>query len=308
MEPLVSIIIVTYKNFEYIEKVLDSIFMQDYPNIQLIITDDGSPNWEKAKPEIEHYIQFCKKANVKSIKLLHTSHNQGSVKNINNGMKNADGKYFKPIAQDDLLSKPDSITRFVKLASKSKTDVVCTAVEKIEEQTGRIIRIIPAKRRIVRLNNLDSKSLNRKFWNNCIIPATGTFYHRDIFERVGYYDEGYVFLEDHPFWIKISRLGEKIYFSDEILTKYRTGGMSSGSNPDLLQRIKEDYFRIIENEIEPYSSGLLFNIGNKLRRRRANFVFHFIEDKYDKKKILYLGLRYFDSAVYYFFRSIVERL
>ena len=37
---LVSIIILSYKNLEYIEETIDSILIQSYKNIELIIGDD----------------------------------------------------------------------------------------------------------------------------------------------------------------------------------------------------------------------------------------------------------------------------
>ena len=46
MEKLVSVVILTYKNFGGIEKNLNSIFEQDYPNIEIIISDDCSGNFD----------------------------------------------------------------------------------------------------------------------------------------------------------------------------------------------------------------------------------------------------------------------
>ena len=45
--PLVTIILMTYKKFDNIFKALDSVFCQTYSNIELIVTDDGSPNFPK---------------------------------------------------------------------------------------------------------------------------------------------------------------------------------------------------------------------------------------------------------------------
>ena len=45
----------TYKKFDYLYEALDSVFIQDYPNIEIIIGDDCSP--EFPRKEIDQYIE-----------------------------------------------------------------------------------------------------------------------------------------------------------------------------------------------------------------------------------------------------------
>ena len=49
-----TVILTNYNGEEYIYNALDSIFIQDYPNIQLIITDDSSTNFDQSS--LEKYI------------------------------------------------------------------------------------------------------------------------------------------------------------------------------------------------------------------------------------------------------------
>ena len=42
LKPLVSVVTATYRNFDHLKETMRSVFQQDYPCIEYIITDDGS--------------------------------------------------------------------------------------------------------------------------------------------------------------------------------------------------------------------------------------------------------------------------
>ena len=45
--PLISIIVLSYNNSTYIFESINSILQQNYKNIELIITDDGTQDFNK---------------------------------------------------------------------------------------------------------------------------------------------------------------------------------------------------------------------------------------------------------------------
>ena len=96
-----TLISISYNNFETIKAHIESIMKQDFDNYELIFQDDGSTDY---KPEmIEDLMpeEYRKRHNVR---LYHNEKNQGTVKNINIGVSHSNGKIIMPMAVDDYFS------------------------------------------------------------------------------------------------------------------------------------------------------------------------------------------------------------
>ena len=90
----ISIIIPNYNSQEYITECLDSVLNQDYPNIEVIVIDDGSTDHSLEK--IQPYLD--------KITLI-TQVNQGACIARNAGLRIASGEYIKFLDSDDYLEK-----------------------------------------------------------------------------------------------------------------------------------------------------------------------------------------------------------
>ena len=63
--PLISVLVLCYKNRALLNGMLKSIAMQKYPNIQLIVSDDGSSDF--FVDEVKNYIASLKADNIREI-------------------------------------------------------------------------------------------------------------------------------------------------------------------------------------------------------------------------------------------------
>lgn len=95
---LVSIGLPTYKCESRIRKILDVLLGQDYQNIELIISDDASP--DEGYKIIEEYAQKDKR-----IKFFRQLKNIGYLRNFELVLKEAKGEYFMWAADDDNWEK-----------------------------------------------------------------------------------------------------------------------------------------------------------------------------------------------------------
>lgn len=97
--PLVSVGIPTYNNPSGLRNTLNSISNQTYKNVEIIVSDNGSPGNETRNAVME----FAKKD--KRIKYFRQKKNEGSIFNFKFVLKKAKGEYFMWAADDDFWEK-----------------------------------------------------------------------------------------------------------------------------------------------------------------------------------------------------------
>ncbi len=96
MKPeLISIIVPIYNVERYLPRCLDSIIEQTYPNIEIMLVDDGSP--DNSGVICDKYAQHDER-----IRVFHIS-NGGVAKARQLGVKNSSGKYIVFVDPDDWL-------------------------------------------------------------------------------------------------------------------------------------------------------------------------------------------------------------
>ena len=93
-KPLVSIALCTYNGERYITSQLDTIINQTYPNIEIIVVDDGST--DQTLSILKTYEEAGK------IKLYKNQTNLGFIKNFEKAISLCKGEYIALSDQDDL--------------------------------------------------------------------------------------------------------------------------------------------------------------------------------------------------------------
>lgn len=105
MYPLVSIGVPTYNRNVGITKTLESIWTQDYPNIEILISDNHSTD------NTSEIIEGLRRDHPE-IKFWRQESNKGMIANFEFVLRQATGKYFMWVADDDKL-EPGIIQRYV---------------------------------------------------------------------------------------------------------------------------------------------------------------------------------------------------
>jgi len=128
--PLVSVIITNYNYGQYISKAIESVIAQTYPNIELVIINDGST-------DNSHQIikSLIKKNPGKNIRYINRA-NKGVVYTRNEGIELARGEFISYLDADDYFNK-SYINKSYQIAKEYNADVVYPNWHFVGEWLGR---------------------------------------------------------------------------------------------------------------------------------------------------------------------------
>lgn len=126
MDKKVSVIIPTYNSDKYLKKCIESILLQTYKNIEIIIINDGSTD------KTDDIVKKYEDERIKYYK----NKNQGIGKSRNYGIKQSTGEYIMFVDSDDYIDE-SAVEEMIKKITDSNLDMlVCDfyKIEKVKEE------------------------------------------------------------------------------------------------------------------------------------------------------------------------------
>ncbi|GGE44387.1 glycosyl transferase family 2 [Pedobacter psychrotolerans] len=229
--PLVSICIPAYNAAKYIAETLNSVFLQTYENIEVIIVNDGS---EDDTLEILN--------NYTSNKVIVINQeNRGQCAAANRAFEQSNGDYIKFLDADDLLS-----ANFIEdqvIALRNTSNVIASAswgrfynndVNTFKLSTEEVWKDMKSiewlKTSLASGNNMMQCGL----W---LIP-------RNILLISGLWDERLNLINDFEFFIRVLLKSKEIRFVKDAILYYRSGIENSLSNQKTKKAYESAYLSI----------------------------------------------------------------
>ena len=232
-EKLFSVVILCYRHFEYLFSTIDSVLAQNYPQIELIISDDGSKNFPKG--ELERYLTAKRKTNIKYVQIRQEKENVGTVKHLNHVLPLCKGDFIVALAGDDALFDECVLSKYVEGFSSAPEDCLIqmaqTAMFDEKLSTIESFYVGPIVRKAIERTKESTDELLRLLISEgACLPSTSTCFKREFFERFGKFDESYVLIEDYPMHVRLAEEGWVIHYNNFIAIKHRHGGISHGQH------------------------------------------------------------------------------
>jgi len=201
VEVKVSVIIPTYNRAKFLEEAINSVLNQTYKDFEIIVVDDGSTdNTKEIIRKFGEIIYIYQK-------------NKGVSSARNKGIKMSRGEYIAFLDSDDLWLKR-KLEKQMKIFEKYPENKICHTNE-IWIRDGK--RINQGKRHQKYGGYIFDKVLPL-----CIISPSSVVIKREVFEKVGLFDERLKVCEDYDMWLRICA-HYKVYFLDEPLIIKRGG-------------------------------------------------------------------------------------
>ncbi len=238
--PLISVIITTYNRENLVLRALKSVLSQTFKDFEVLLVDDGSTdNTHKAIQEIQ-------KEDKRVVYVY--QENKGWPSALNTGLSNAQGRYIAFLDSDDewLPEKLEKQISFLE-NNKSFDGVTCY---------GNIILDDKEKIKLGVLKQSDDYNNQLKNFINGDFPSipSSLLLKKEIFEKVGYYDEFLKLSTDADMMIRIFKAGFKIGVIKEVLFNYYihkqnlTGITAEAKIKNINQRIKETIYILKKNK------------------------------------------------------------
>ena len=234
--PLVSIVVASYNASKTIIETLDSIKNQTYSPLELIIADDCSQDDTAIK--CEEWLAENQNRFVRS-KLIVNEENKGISANFNIGVRASSGEWIKIFGDDILL--PDAIEQNVAFVAKNDCNIVISRMIFFSDETKEVIKVHPQENYILPVSNHDQYIA--QIQNNLGTPSPTWFYKRELYDKLGGYDEHYRLFDDIPFDYKILKSGNCFSYMPQVTVLYRITNTSVSNNKKLNGRQKQLSFK-----------------------------------------------------------------
>jgi alpha-1,3-rhamnosyltransferase len=230
--PLVSVLIPAYNHERFVAQSLDSVIEESYPNKEIVIINDGSPDGT------HHVISDWINKKGRQISVRYVSReNKGLTRTLNELIGLAKGEYVVILPSDDYLMNDGIISRYNCLKRNSGKYAVFGDCIVIDDNGGKLFESGLASYYRGRKKNLaDGRLLPYEIIFNWCIPGPVFMARREVYRLVGTYDESLI-VEDWDFYLRLAAK-DLLVFLDRTVAAYRiheTNSISSISAPDFIK-------------------------------------------------------------------------
>lgn len=195
--PKVSVLIPHYNMHDYLPNAIQSVANQDYPNIELIIIDDGSDHTLDQTQLSDIHIDYT---------FLEIDHS-GKPQAVNNGFELATGDYFTILDADDKLP-PKSILQRITALKNHKADLCIGSFEVHYDGSRQAVRSISYS--IPKIK----QEIIRDFLGSIISPfhQNAMLFSKELLQRVSGMDPQMLRGQDKDFAVRLIKSSKGIAY------------------------------------------------------------------------------------------------
>jgi glycosyltransferase involved in cell wall biosynthesis len=280
-EPLVSVVIPAYNYARYLPEAIDSVLNQEYPNIELIVLDDGST--DRTIEVLKGY----------GDQFYWESHpNMGQANTLNKGWRLAKGEILAYLSADDFLL-PEAVSACVECLRVNADAVLCYPDFQLVDSESRVVRfVVPPE--------YSYQEMVTKF---VTAPSAGAFFRRSAYVKAGEWDPALRLAPDYDYWLRLGLNGRFVHIQEN-LAAFRAHADSQSFSQTTAEgaeeavRILEKYFKradlpreVIGSKDEAFASANILVAQLHLRSSRYKEAFRRISNAVRLSPRILLSIR-----------------
>ena len=206
INPVVSVILPVYEAVHTLRETIDSIIVQDYEKWELIIICEYD-NLDGSTEIAKYYAKLDKR-----IKIVENKKYLGLAESLNEGIRNARGKYIARIDADDLANRKRLSTQVIYMDQKQNVGVTQFYQHYFGLEANDFIHRPP----------IAAEAMKAKLLFFCDACHSTVMIRKSILEQYHLLYSAKAQLEDYDLWIRLIRL-TAFETIPEVYGEYRTG-------------------------------------------------------------------------------------
>jgi glycosyltransferase involved in cell wall biosynthesis len=256
MTPRVSVVIPCYNTEKYVEEAIESVLAQTYPDIEIIVVDDGSTDSSPA---------LIKRFENRGVRYIHQQ-NAGVSAARNNGVDKASGSIISFLDADDWMY-PANIAEKVKHLQAENADMAFSWIEVTDEF---LVKKFISK-------GADPKNFRDEVFNFTPAPVqspSSAIVRKSALLAAGLFDTHLSTSADLDLWIRVS-FAHAVARVETPLVKYRL--VPGSMNTNITRQIRDMSY--IFNKY-----GKERNLRRKVNRLKKGFYYSVIGNSFYTKR------------------------
>jgi len=223
----VTFILTTYNSIENFRSTMESILMQDYPEIEIVVKDGGST--DGTLEVIQEY-----KEKLGSRMVWKSERDRGIYDAMNQGYRLSSGDIL--VFFNDVLLSVDAVSDIVTAIRVAGKDCMGAHADLIYANGDKVVR---------------EWKMGKGYFKDGWMPGHPTLYvKREIYEKYGLYDTTYRCSADYEFMIRAFYGKEdRLAYVPKTIVKMFYGGTSTGGLKSYLVSLKEGHTALKKNKI-----------------------------------------------------------
>jgi glycosyltransferase involved in cell wall biosynthesis len=198
--PLVTVVTPSFNQAKYLERTIQSVLTQDYPNLEYIIIDGGSTDGS---------LEIIKKYENR-LSAWVSEPDKGQTDAINKGFNRANGLYLAWLNSDDTYN-PGAVREAVELlTAHPDVGLVYSGANFINAADAVIGSFAAAQ--------TDRSRMLRGYVH---VPQQTTFFRTDLWKKIGPLDPTFFFAMDYDLWVRLTKYAPMVYYPGRVWANFR---------------------------------------------------------------------------------------